>query len=227
MRSLVEIWLIKADQHFDTSIFSPVEARRASQFLDPLARNRFVASRHALRVLLAERLEIPAADVRLVLGDHGKPRLRHPVPLQFNVSHSETFVAIALSMTRPVGIDLERVRKRPGLIPIALSPKEAARLRVLPTAVQAEALLQAWTAKEAHLKAVGTGVTRHLVDIEPRIATPEPGCLEPGNDEMSGVDGWGLKPLPLPAGYVGSVVARGHHWRLAMRAWLDNRPQGP
>ena len=72
----------------------------------------------------------------------------------FNVSHSHGLVAIALSKTSDVGIDLELVRSfKESLKEFVCSPKEAE------FAKDNKDFYKVWTAKEALTKCIGTGVS--------------------------------------------------------------------
>ncbi len=75
----------------------------------------------------------------------------------FNLSHSNDFVMLAISDT-PVGCDIERLHKAI-LSHHVFHPKELARLHSLPEGdTRNREFLRLWTAKEAFLKAIGTGI---------------------------------------------------------------------
>ena len=75
----------------------------------------------------------------------------------FNLSHSGDFVMLAISDT-PVGCDIEHLHKAI-LSHHVFHPQELARLRSLPEGdARNREFLRLWTAKEAFLKAIGTGI---------------------------------------------------------------------
>ena len=75
----------------------------------------------------------------------------------FNLSHSGDFVMLAISDT-PVGCDIERLHKAI-LSHHVFHPQELARLLALPEGdARDHEFLRLWTAKEAFLKAIGTGI---------------------------------------------------------------------
>lgn len=80
-----------------------------------------------------------------------------PAPLGFSVSHSGAWVAVAVSASRPLGLDLEHCRHAlPGELDELLSPAEAAWLRQhQPAQSEAERFYHAWTLKEALGKCYG------------------------------------------------------------------------
>jgi phosphopantetheine--protein transferase-like protein len=84
-----------------------------------------------------------------------------------------------------VGADIEVVRPRRYLDRLAnrvLAPDELAQWEALPAERRLEAFLEAWTAKEAYLKAIGRGITVPFHDVP----------LRP--------DGWTIAPVAVSGG---------------------------
>ncbi len=133
---------------------SPSEQARAARFRRLEDRRRHVVARTVLKGLLAERLGGDACDVQFVSGPYGKPMLASNA-LHFNLSHSGDLALIALA-PRPVGIDLERdtPADAQALAQAWFTPAEQARL-----AQGNDDFLTLWTAREAVLKAMGTGLS--------------------------------------------------------------------
>ncbi len=145
------------------------EPGRPEAFLDTRERER--AGRF-VRAADARRWIVFRAKAKKVLGDHaggellewregpgGKPRVELP-GLEFNLSHSDRLAALIVSLAGPVGVDLEPFDRAAGLIECEDSfchPDELATLPADPL-LRGERLLELWTAKEALLKAVGTGL---------------------------------------------------------------------
>jgi len=125
----------------------------------PADRVRRVATRSALRRLLAARLGCAAGQLRFRAGPHGKPQLDHACRLPFNVSHSGTHALIALGPIghgAELGVDIEQIGRQPpeaGVLDRVLSEAERAWVAEEPAA-----FYRIWTAKEALLKAHGTGM---------------------------------------------------------------------
>lgn len=85
----------------------------------------------------------------------GKPSVAN-APF-FNLSHSNDFVMLAISDT-PVGCDIEKLHKAV-LSHHVFHPNELNALSNLPSGdIQNHEFLRMWTAKEAFLKAIGTGI---------------------------------------------------------------------
>ena len=103
--------------------------------------------------------------LRFVLGDkvanictnaYGKPYLPGET-IEFNLSHSEDYVVIAVD-DQPVGIDIEKVRKRPMAVAKRCCQEEELQWLSAQTD-QSSAFYKLWTGKESIVKAVGCGLS--------------------------------------------------------------------
>lgn len=158
----------------------PVPADDVLHLLDDRTRGRLpergrdaAASAHALlRCVLTELTGIaPSAHAftrccAICSGPHGKPELTS-APLHTSLSYTPVGVAVAVTATAPVGVDVESICATDfaGFADVALAPGESAR--TLPDRARA------WTRKEALLKATGTGlaVDPRTVDVRGRTTT--------------------------------------------------------
>ena len=143
------------------------ERRRAEQFQFETPRRRFLAARLALRRLLGEYLEMPAASVSLAYNRFGKPLLGEPHGdlLRFNLAHTSNLVLVAVTRGCDVGVDIEQLRPVHHLESIArryLHPAEAKDILAAALELRHEAFLRCWTAKEAVIKANGSALTDSL-----------------------------------------------------------------
>ncbi len=153
------------------------EHARAARFHFAADRARFVASRTALRHILAEVLHVAPAAIKFAHGIHGKPEIaadRNPGDWRFNLSHSADIALIAVTQGRPIGIDIEVLRPLPRqmmeILP-SLAPAEQRALGLVPEAERATAFLRCWTRKEAVIKAIGAGLTMELASFSVSIGT--------------------------------------------------------
>jgi len=126
------------------------------------ARERWVASRWALRGVLARYLEQEPAAIELHRGKRGKPLLASPgTSLRFNLSHSDGLVVVALSKDLEVGVDVERIKPRRKLLSLAkraLTPAEAARVEAAAPEDRLAVFHAAWARREATAKCFGVGL---------------------------------------------------------------------
>ena len=144
---------------------SPDEQARANRVLAPLDRARFVAGRGAVRAVLAGYLTTAPQALRFAYSPHGKPELVGEPRLHFNLTRADDLALLAVSSGCPVGIDLERLRTDFDPEPLAVRFFAPAEQEALTRAMPAEkhrVYWAIWTAKEAALKALGTGLNLPL-----------------------------------------------------------------
>lgn len=117
-------------------------------------------ARGLLRHLLGYYLARDPQGLGFITNDYGKPALRTAGGLQFNLSHCRDHVLIGLTRQVPVGVDLERIRPLPrcALAAHCCSADELNWLAGRPANDQDRDFFRIWTAKEAVLKALGTGL---------------------------------------------------------------------
>lgn len=168
----------------------PTEYDRCLLLMEPERRERVQRMRHEpgrratvlgewmVKTALAERCGLPPEAIMLRRTEKGKP-YAEDLPVQFNLSHSGKWVALALD-DRPIGIDIEVLR--PMDLKIARRVCTESDLAYLfegtPLFQKTEdpALIdrffRIWTAKEAYFKCVGTGITDlkavSYADLNPR-----------------------------------------------------------
>lgn len=173
-----------AAPHAFPATLSPAELSRAASFKFQNDATRWACWRASLREVLSSALGLSPADVPLDSTPFGKPFLPPPHDwLQFNLSHCNELALIALTTDGPVGIDIEPVSRANDLPECASSfchPEE------LVPASNPGSLLDLWTAKEALLKCLGTGLSHPPTAI--RIVPPS----TPGAPHTAASD------IPLP-----------------------------
>lgn len=115
----------------------------------------------ALLLRLARDKGLPEDMADLTENEYGKPFFSEHPDVQFSLSHSGTRVLLAVS-DRPVGCDVERIRKDWNYMGIArrfYAPEELALLTA-EADPDARAILfyRLWTLKESFLKETGRGL---------------------------------------------------------------------
>lgn len=158
--------IVISEEHL-ASLISSQQWSEAGQIANPRLKNRFLIIRAALNLFLSRFTEIKPADHHFNKTETGKPILElSPKKLHFNISHAEDFFLLAVAHD-PVGIDLEeKKRKIPEwneIIKRYYSPEEQAD--VMNSAYPEETFLKIWTAKEAVIKALGTGIHENMKNI--------------------------------------------------------------
>jgi 4'-phosphopantetheinyl transferase len=146
---------------------APTERARADRFAFPEGRRRFVVGRTSLRRLLGSRLGLPASEVQLIDGPHGKPTLApcHDSianGLSFNLTHSGELALMALGRG-DLGVDLESPLRPVDAMAVVrrfFSETERNGIEALPSGADRDRLFfRVWTRKEALVKAVGRGLS--------------------------------------------------------------------
>jgi len=199
-------------------LLSAAERERARRFRFRRHRRRFILTRGILRHLLGRYLGIAPQHLQLAQGRNGKPYLSGagPTELQFNLAHAGQWALYAFaSGNQPLGIDLERDRPLPQAEQLArrfFAPRERDALRALPASERSRAFLQAWTRKEAYLKAIGTGLAGSLDRVEVPVGPAR--LLQQRDSGCSGAARWWLCDLVPAPGYVAALAGWGDGWRL-------------
>lgn len=213
------------------SLLSADELAKAARFVFEKDRLRFIARRGLLRRLLGCYLELSPEQLRFAYGPQGKPALaetRHAAPLHFSLAHSAGLALYTVTWLGEIGIDVERVRARQEWEPIAdalFSDREKAAFRALPPSEQAEAFFQAWTRKEAFLKATGEGIGEGLQRVEVTLGPGElPRLVSLAGGRAARPD-WALRHLVPAPGYIGAIALQAPEWALA--CWRFPRPRAP
>lgn len=128
-------------------------------------RRLYVESHGWLRRLLSDTVSRPPAVLRLEHPRGQKPVMRKTslddADVFFNLSHTHSCTAVALSRRCELGVDIERVRPLEELCQaeaMVLHKAEYDWLRALSQDDRALAFSRLWTAKEAYTKALGLGL---------------------------------------------------------------------
>lgn len=195
------------------------ERTRARRFKFEHDARHWTQCRAALRCVLGKVMGTEPQNVCLIEEPFGKPEV--PGGPFFNLSHCIDLALIALRFDAPVGIDLEptgRASSLPECEESFCHPREIAGLPDAPSARNA-ALLRLWTAKEAFLKAVGTGLSQPpqevRVDFRAGRATsdrPLPGLAELVLHELS---------VPRAENHVAMLATRPFSGSIR---WIDGVP---
>lgn len=151
-------WLSSAD---DTASALPAVWLIATQAQPANLPERAELRRSLARKVLAHQFGLAEDAVEIGHGPAGRPLIvaPHGTGLHLSLATRAGLVAIALAH-RPVGVDVEQVALA-GEPPLAaLHSDERRWLENLPAPARPLAFAQLWSAKEAYVKALGTGFAR-------------------------------------------------------------------
>lgn len=176
----------------EKDFFSSVEQERLAEMRFALRRNSFMLGRKAakrmLLRILADLETVPPHRISIENDPSGAPYARvdgNRLPGCLSISHSGDRAACAYTENHArIGIDLEAIQIRPkNFLMEYFTPVEIAEVENLPLEKQPLWITAAWSAKEAVLKALGTGLrvdTRQVIVsfLEPgQFATDKPGWM--------------------------------------------------
>jgi 4'-phosphopantetheinyl transferase len=170
----IDVWLFSTAEECPShleSILSPDETSRLSGFIDQSARKTFLLSRVGLRTLLGRYLGVYPGNVEFDYGAYGKPylvRACEALPVDFNLSHTQGLIAIAVS-ANPIGVDIERIDAPldvERLVGYVLTEAEARKITRSKMAARTMEFFRCWTRKEAILKLWGRGIAQPLTTLE-------------------------------------------------------------
>ena len=145
-------------------------------------------------------------------SDRGKPRLAASMSdssLQFNVSHSLNYALYGFTNNHLIGVDLEFLREMENITELAkrfFTHREFQLIADLTGREQQAAFYQLWTAKETYLKAIGTGLSNSLTDIEITFSrAKEPKLLSVGKN-IATVGNWSIYHFIPAANYIAAII---------------------
>ena len=147
--------------HF-LSVLSHEERRRHAHFAFQHHRDAFLTTRILARSVLARYTRTTPEQLRFRTGPYGKPRLRSPMGIGFNLSNSSSMVVCLVGMNHMIGVDCEPFSRAEEILELSqefLTGPELEEVFSLHPEKQAERALALWTLKESYLKALGVGLT--------------------------------------------------------------------
>jgi 4'-phosphopantetheinyl transferase len=146
-------------------ILSADELARAAKFHFEKDQKKFIVTRGVLRTILGRYLGNKPDELRFEYTSFGKPLLatdRGHGAITFNLSHSDEIALVAVTRSRRIGIDVERIRHNIDVGQIAnrfFSSDEIRSLDKLQVTDRPELFFQYWVRKEALIKAMGEGLS--------------------------------------------------------------------
>lgn len=205
------------------------EQKRAARFYFERDRHRFTAGRAILRSVLGYYLNESPTGIEFEYGPQGKPALgsKYKGQLEFNLSHSHHLGLLAVTPKYPVGIDIEYPKENIAindLVKRFFAPEEAQAFQALPAGQQREAFFNAWTRKEAYLKACGGGLS---IGLDRVLVTFKPGQVA----QILKIDGskeeaarWSMAALQPFPGYQAALVVNAPDFSLKCWTWQTDYP---
>jgi 4'-phosphopantetheinyl transferase len=216
----IDLWILHIGSlapsfNTDLELLSDTEKARMDRFRSDEDKQQYAAVHAGLRRILARYLSIDPKTIQFTLNSHAKPAVvgeQNQKELHFNLSHAKGLALVAVSMIRPVGVDVEQIKPLTDHLKLAeryFSPDEVAALKSLDAAASPAAFIQLWSGKEALVKARGSGMSLPLnqFSLAAFIAGHDTqSCIvqDPGDGRS-----WWVSPLQLTSSYLGAVAVQG------------------
>lgn len=210
----IDLWTWRLDQPAGTvatlaRLLDAEETHRAAAFLRPGDGDRFTVGRGRLREILGHYVSTPPQTLRF--GETGRKKPILPGGPAFNLSHSDGIAALAVAPDHsdlPLGIDIEAHRPiEPGLPGHVFSAAECQELSGLSGDAWRAGFFNAWTRKEAVIKAMGQGLLADLKGFDVTLAPGAPPRLTRSSPPLPPVADWTLAALDIGPGFAGALAA--------------------
>ena len=119
----------------------------------------------SLLTIASEDLQLPVEDICIERGEYGKPYVRDHEGWQFNISHIDGLIVIAVADC-PIGIDVEKIREPDYRIAKRFFTK--AENEYIDSDVEGRDVrfFEIWTKKEAYIKYTGKGLREGLKSFD-------------------------------------------------------------
>lgn len=216
-----------------SELLCPDEREQAERFTSDRRRREYVCAHGLVRAALSRLApQVAPAEWRFEKNRHGRPYISGPPSperLHFSLSHTDGFVACAVSSCERVGVDVEATDRPVSHLEIArtfFSPAEHADLISLPPEQQRDRFFDLWTLKEAYAKARGLGLRLPLDEFSIHIAPGGKREVTFSGDCDEDSEGWcfsQFSPSPRHRLAVADGSGRGlplvsHSWPIRSRA---------
>ena len=206
------------------TILSEDEQLRAQRFYFEKHKHRFIVARGLLRKILASYLGIAPEAIQFQYSAKGKPSLAMDgektalnFTLNFNISHSQGFGLYGFTRDRLIGVDIEYINSQTEVNQIAqryFSDREYELMKTLSPLEQKIAFFRGWTAKEAYLKAIGSGIG-DIAEVEVALSPQQQLSLLSIRGDRQAASQWSLVEVEVDPEYQGAAAVEGHNWQLS------------
>src|SRR5688572_16865296 len=123
----IHLWLARDAEALDaglaarfSALLNPEEHARWQRFIHAHDRQRFLLTRALARTVLAEYVGEPdPARLVFTASNYGKPALVASANISFNLSHTNGLVALAVTQSGDIGLDVEAITRRCAALELA------------------------------------------------------------------------------------------------------------
>lgn len=169
------------------------------------------SSRSFVGDLAAKYLKISPQEVKIELGEHGKPAILFQGKdgiLHFNLSHSGEWALLGFRWNEPLGVDIEQVRavrQWERICDRFFSESEKKKMTQCQPEARMTVFFEGWCLHEAFVKALGKSVWD----------------MRDSMDDSR----WKVLSMDFEPGYVARSVTKKNDIELTIRYWLKDRSE--
>lgn len=228
-KGTIHIWRIDLTQDWNIPQYlSSDERERYSRFKLQLHRDRFARGRRALRLLIGRYLNKDTEAIQFEYGSSGKPKLKESptnISLFFNASHCDSTMLVGFSTNGDIGIDVETNRDlpdEPKIVNRFFSKREILAYSSLPKALRSQGFINAWTRKEAILKATGEGLQRSLDSFSVSLDPRQPCEIQDFTSFKDESISWSLIDLSSPPCYTAAAAVQNEVSKVLLLDFTDS-----
>jgi 4'-phosphopantetheinyl transferase len=226
----VHLWTIPLTRDSEAidraaAVLSPEERTRRGRFRFAIHRDRFALRRGAMRRILSRYCGLDPAELGFTVSAHGKPELDealHGVTgIRFNLSDSADLAILGVTRAGRIGVDVERLDPMREMDAIArrhFSDREYEDYLSAPHERRVTCFYNAWTRKEAWLKACGDGLSAGLSSFDVTLLPGVPPRLVEVRGRPGEAARWTMHAWSPAAGYVAAVIVEDVNARFVMHA---------
>ena len=153
--------------------------------------------------------------------EYGRPFLKPPNTIDFNVSHSGKKAVFALVREVEIGVDIERIKSDFEVMEVAqnfFSSDEIQKLSALPDHRKVAGFYRCWTRKEAFIKAKGSGLSFPLTSFSVSLDMDNAELLRTDWDAVEKGE-WRMFSFQPEEGYLGAISIRGGISEVSQMDW--------
>lgn len=140
----IGVWVISETLEELTSISNDDMIAESEEIKHPQKKLEFLASRKVLEEMCSLQ---EVLDVQIFKNLHGKPFFKTS-DWHFSISHTEKYAVCAISKYNPIGVDVEKIQDKFGII----AQKFLTELELKICAMEVEKIAERWCIKEAAYK---------------------------------------------------------------------------
>jgi 4'-phosphopantetheinyl transferase len=148
-----------------SDLLSKEDSKKSERIVREQDKHIFLASTLFKKILCGLYLGCEPQSVELEVNEFHKPKIRNQESIHFNTSHSGDWLVFAFSCN-PCGIDVERINHDfdfSSVLDMSFHPDEIGFIQN--SSQPPINFFRIWTIKESILKALGTGLTDNLKEL--------------------------------------------------------------